>query len=269
MGIGLSEYRAAIGRFAGVAEKAGRGGKKKWKERNRGKRRNIEKREELKVKMPDQVKHSNRSGSLEGWRRRDESYDVEERSKSLNQKSKIRSGAPRQQTQSRCPAPRRKEKNVITDDIFKNACIACKTEMFGQKWQRGRTRKADEEKLCPHAHTNRGTFEISQLKTFICLAISVWLTFERALFVVVQMLLIRSGIETNPGPTDENNSICCDASQHVKRVKSNFRAKLEQDTINRTVIKAEDTGIYEKRYHKRWSAEHNVDTVDTVFAIHC
>ena len=199
----MSEYRAVIGSFAGVAAKAGQGRKKKWKERKREKRRNIEKKEEMMVKMPDQVKHSKRSRSLKIRKGRDESIDIGQRSKSLNQKGKIRSVANRPRTKSQCPVLIRKEKNMIADDNFKNACTACKTEMFDRNWQRGRARETSKENVCPHMDKKRRALESNQLKLFTCLALSTWFMLERAMLAVVQMLLIRSGIETNPGPAHE------------------------------------------------------------------
>ena len=74
---------------------------------------------------------------------------------------------------------------------------------------------------------------------------------ERAIIAVVQMLLVRSGIETNPGPTNGNNSACCNASQHFNRVKNtivkaqnNFHSKVTQDTLSKKVIDIETTGNY-------------------------
>ena len=74
---------------------------------------------------------------------------------------------------------------------------------------------------------------------------------ERALSAVVQMLLLRSGIETNPGPTIENDSPCCNASQHFNRVKNtiakaknNFKSKVTPDTLSKRVIEIEETGDY-------------------------
>ena len=63
------------------------------------------------------------------------------------------------------------------------------------------------------------------------------------------MLLIRSGIETNPGPTNGDDSPCCNASQHFNRVKNtiakaqnNFKSKVTPDTLSKKVIEIEETG---------------------------
>ena len=74
---------------------------------------------------------------------------------------------------------------------------------------------------------------------------------ERAIIAVVQMLLVRSGIETNPGPTNGDDSPCCNASQHFNRVKNtmakiqrNFKTKVTSDTLSKKVIEIEETGDY-------------------------
>ena len=72
------------------------------------------------------------------------------------------------------------------------------------------------------------------------------------MIAVIQMLLVRSGIETNPGPTTtEDDSPCCNASQHFNRVKNtmakaqnNFQSKVTQDTLSKKVIELEETGDY-------------------------
>ena len=67
-----------------------------------------------------------------------------------------------------------------------------------------------------------------------------------------EMLLVRSGIETNPGPTSPADSSCCNAFQHFKRVKNqmkkaqeSFQSKVTQDTLTKKVIEIEETGISE------------------------
>ena len=67
---------------------------------------------------------------------------------------------------------------------------------------------------------------------------------EYALTTVVQMLLVRSGIETNPGP------FCCSAGQHFNRVnntkktvKEKFQSRLTQSTLTSKNIEIVDTGI--------------------------
>ena len=71
------------------------------------------------------------------------------------------------------------------------------------------------------------------------------------MIAVVQMLLVRSGIETNPGPTNGNDFPCCQANQHFNRVKNtivkaqnNFQSKVTQETLSKKVIDIEETGNY-------------------------
>ena len=129
--------------------------------------------------------------------------------------------------------------------------------MFNQRWQRGRSTKyirqayqrSRQEKFCPHAEEK--TFsETNQLCFFTCAAIAECFMLEQGLSAVVQMLLLRSGIESNPGPTKEDDSPCCNASQHFNRVKNtmtkaqnSFQSKVTPDTLSKKVIEIEETGI--------------------------
>ena len=73
---------------------------------------------------------------------------------------------------------------------------------------------------------------------------------EFAIFGVIQMLLVMSGIETNPGPpSSATNAVCCNANQHFNRVrrviedvKSNFRTKVSPDTLTKPVIEIHEGG---------------------------
>ena len=204
------------------------------------------------------------SGSLDRWKGRDKSHDVAQRGKSL---SHLREGRHRIRTtllsrsKSRSLNRARKEKSNAITDTFKDACTACKTDMFDQRWQRGRSRKkigqaserSRQERFCPYAEKgSRVTcIDPNYLCFFTRAALAECLMLERALSAVVQMLLLRSGIETNPGPTNENNSPCCNASQHFNRVKNtiakaqqNFQSKVTSDTLNKKVIEIEETGNY-------------------------
>ena len=166
---------------------------------------------------------------------------------------------------------RPEEAKKINDDIFSNACIACKTDLFDQMRKRGRAAKTLKNNVCPHTEqkpTNAECLvEEKKAKLFACFAISVWFTLERAVTAIVRMLLVRSGIETNPGPTNEsnsdnssnetkdgptneNNTICCNASQHFNRVKNtiaktqkNFVSKVLHDSLSKKVIEVEETGM--------------------------
>ena len=72
---------------------------------------------------------------------------------------------------------------------------------------------------------------------------------EFDIFGLVQMLLVMSGIETNPGPATGTNSSCCNTSQHFNRVKrviadvqSNFRTKVSADTLTKPAIEIHEAG---------------------------
>ena len=65
---------------------------------------------------------------------------------------------------------------------------------------------------------------------------------EFAISGIIQLLLVMSGIETNPGPPAPANSSCCNANQHFNRVKRviadaprNFRTKLVPGTLTKVV----------------------------------
>ena len=65
---------------------------------------------------------------------------------------------------------------------------------------------------------------------------------EFAISGIIQLLLVMSGIETNPGPPAPPNSSCCNANQHFNRVKRviadaprNFRTKLVPGTLTKVV----------------------------------
>ena len=109
------------------------------------------------------------------------------------------------------------------------------TAVNGQQQRTKKTRDIEETKL--HFLTS--------------VVASGCLLLEQAIFTVIQMLLVRAGIETNPGPTSPTNPTCCNAFQHFKRVrntiekaKENFKSKVTQDTLTKKVIEIEETGEY-------------------------
>ena len=72
---------------------------------------------------------------------------------------------------------------------------------------------------------------------------------EFDIFGLVQMLLVMSGIETNPGPATSTNPSCCNTSQHFNRVKRviadvqrNFRTKVSADTLTKPAIEIHEAG---------------------------
>ena len=264
MGVGLSEYRVAIGRFAAIAVKASCRGKRKWKMPKVAKMRKG-KSEELRLERQEPI-NVKRSQSLRSEKGNGTRADIGQRSRSLNNRPKV-SGQVSSRMESQNSKKRRQEEaKKINDDIFSNACIACKTDLFDQMRKRGRAAKTLKNNVCPHTEqkpTNAECLvEEKKAKLFACFAISVWITLERAVTAVVQMLLLRSGIERNPGPTieinietnpipkNENKPFCCNASQHFNRVKNtiaktqkNFQSKVLADSLSKRVIEVEETGL--------------------------
>ena len=82
------------------------------------------------------------------------------------------------------------------------------------------------------------------------------LNLEFTLSGIIQLLLVVSGIETNPGPSDPANSPCCIGVQHINRVKrvisevqTNFRSKVEPDTLSKPAIEIYEAGNHCKDTH--------------------
>ena len=88
--------------------------------------------------------------------------------------------------------------------------------------------------------------EATELCYLTSAAFSGYFLLEQAIFTIIRMLLVRSGVETNPGPTSQT---CCLAYQHLKRVKNaiekarnNFNSKVNDDALKKKVIEIEETG---------------------------
>ena len=255
MGIGLCEYRAAIGAFAWIASNVNliwRRKSKQYKARELKDTVVKEGTEKGETSNLNKVQLRKRSRSWDGWRRRSVSRHDGERAKS-EKRSRIDDSL-----RSRSLSQRRGRENNFEEsaDNFKNACVACKTEMFTKRWRRGRAHRRIGENLCC-SHGGDGTTkeeETLQLQIFTYAAVSVCLLVEllQAIFTIIQMLLIRAGIETTPGPpTTSTSSPCCNAVQHFNRVKktiarvqNNFTSKVFQDTLTKQVIKVKETGRF-------------------------
>ena len=140
---------------------------------------------------------------------------------------------------------RRKNGSDNTAGGPKVACVQCKIDWLNHDWQRGRRKKRDkdlEQKSCCAEEVYSRARNIHYL---ICSTALECMTIEFALASVVQMLLIRSGIETNPGPS------CCSASLHFKRVNNsiataerNFQSRLTPSTLSDKNIEIVETGKY-------------------------
>ena len=267
MGIGLSEYRAAIGAFARIAVNAGFHWRSKAKKKKSSKVRVVggkERCEKGRSSYSDQVKKSDkqvkkRSRSLEGSRTRQRSRKIGQRSKTSDQTEQRERHSQRLSYRTRSQSNEKKRNKIPNKAFhsFKDSCVSCKTELFDQKYQRGRTRKREHQdrQCCSHAGEDptKKTRDIEETKLHFLTSVvaSGCLLLEQAIFSLVQMLLVRAGIETNPGPTSPTNSTCCNAFQHFKRVrntigkaKENFKSKVTQDTLTKKVIEIEETGEY-------------------------
>ena len=264
----MSEYRAAIGAFARIAVNAGFHWRSKAKQRKSSKVRVVGGKgscEKGRLSYSDRVKKSDkqvkkRSRSLEGSGTRQRSRKIGQRSKTLNQTEQREGHSQRLSSRTRSQSNEKKRKKILDaafDDSFKDSCVPCKTELFDQKCQRGRTRKREHQdrQCCSHVGEDptKKTRDIEETKLHFLTSVvaSGCLLLEQAIFTVVQMLLVRAGIETNPGPTSPTNPTCCNAFQHFKRVrntigkaKENFKSKVTQDTLTKKVIEIEETGEY-------------------------
>ena len=261
MGIGLYEYRAAIGAFAGIAARRGLRWRSKTKEQKSDKPRRVGGEERCeKGRSPNSSRLKKRGVSLDRWKTRDN--NVGQRSKTLDQREHLERSCKQVAYRPRSQSNARKRTKIpyATVDTFKNSCITCKTELFNEKWQRGRTRQRIPDQ-CKGTYRDRhcsdngegqtGGIRPAQLHFLTSAAALECFLLEQAIFSVVQMLLIRSGIETNPGPTTPTSSPCCNASQHFNRVKNtiaetqkSFRSKVTKDTLTRKVVEIEETGTY-------------------------
>ena len=236
MGIGLSEYRAAVGAFAWIAASTSLRWRSKAKSKKSSRPRAVanKERSETKVISANPVQIKKRSMSLDQCRTRERSKTVGRRSKTLNQREhgvrSCKQVAFRTRSQSHVERGKK-----IPDATFKNSCIPCKTELFKEKWERGRSCKRLSQPCKGHfSHAGEEPKRPVQLQ-----------------FLIVQMLLVRAGIETNPGPTSPTSSACCNAYQHFRRVENtiekaqnNFQSKTSQDTLTMKVIEIEETGKY-------------------------
>ena len=140
--------------------------------------------------------NQNKKGSPGRWKT---GYKVlAQRGKSTNQ---------RKSTKSHSRIPRRGNSGLgLVIDTFKNACIS--SSLLHQMCQRGKSKECQAQN-CQEIHPEdcaRGgpTKRIQQslLLDFLTGATAMQpFMLERAVAAIIQMLLVRSGIETNPGPT--------------------------------------------------------------------
>ena len=141
MGVGLSEYRASIGAFASIAVKAGSHRKTKSKQK-KPKRPKDTGEEETGEKVTKSSSASSPVGQRPLSLNERGSKDVGRRSRSLSQgRNAGRTSKLRSRSLSLV-----KRVQGVADEYFKNSCISCKTDLFNQRWQRGRCRQSVREK---------------------------------------------------------------------------------------------------------------------------
>ena len=275
----MSEYRAAVGTFAWTAANAGVRWRSKSKQKKSSKLRVVGGEGKCeKGTSSNPVQFKKRWMSVGGCKTRSKSRTVGQRSRTLNlREDRVKEShqQPAFRTRSQSPVKRRKKVPDAKIDSFKNSCILCKTYLFDQKWQRGRRHKRTREtykgdRHCSHIgegptnllgdviratqlrSTNKmGDIGATHLHFLTSVAAFECLLLELAIFTIVQMLLVKAGIETNPGPTSPTSSVCCNAYQHFRRVENtiekaqnNFQSKVTQDTLTKKVIEIEETGEY-------------------------
>ena len=198
----MSEYRAVIGRFAAVARHLQLYQKTKSKHL---------KSKRVKEKSGDtspneqllKTARFNRScGSLERWARRRRRSLSKQRSTTCGPQSKrdqIRKRSSARKRSQSC-AKRREIGPSLNTQNLKDACTRCRIDWVSQGFQRGRRAKTQiGRKQCCTLRSNETDIETRNLRRFTCMAVSECVLMELAIVAVVQMLLIRSGIETNPG----------------------------------------------------------------------
>ena len=257
----MSEYRVAIGAFAWIAANTGlRWRSKSTKQKKSSKLRAVGGEGKCeKGTLSNPVHFKKRWMSLDRCKTRSRSKTVGQRSQTLNQRGeRVRESSQQGgfRTRSQSHVRRRKRIPDANVDSFKNSCIPCKTYLFDQVWQRGRRheRTGEKYKADKHcSHIGKGplnkTGDIGAA-TYLHFLTSGCLLLEQTIFSIVQVLLVRAGIETNPGPTSPTSSACCNAYQHFRRVENtiektqnNFQSKATPETLTKKVIEIEETGI--------------------------
>ena len=209
MGVGLAEYRAVIGRFAVVArhQQLRRRTKTKPAKSNKVKEKHGETTKAPKEELFKSEKLNRSWGSVDRWETGRKRRDSKLRSStctpwSTRQDTRRTWPSPRERSQS--SAKKRKTMFCLTKSNLKDACNACRTDWVTKECQqRGRARRGNTQKnqrqCCKSSERRSKSVETENLYLFTCLAVSecIWSALTAA--AIVQMLLIRAGIEMNPG----------------------------------------------------------------------
>ena len=218
MGVGLAQYRATIGRFAAVAFhlQLYQRSKTKHLRSKRVREKNGDDNPKEELSKSDQFNRL--CGSLDRWERTRKRRGSKLRSATYGPQPKRdhtrKTWSTRKRSQS-C-AKRRKGSFGLTTQDLKDACTRCRTNWVSQGCKRGRTRRAkaqmSRKQCCSLKGSNENDIETRNLGILTYMAVSECMLLELAIATVVQMLLIRSGIEMNPG----NFFLTSFLSQHKK-----------------------------------------------------
>ena len=248
MGVGLAEYRAAIGRFAIHAQSP----KIKLKSKLSKTQQVTEgQSEKVSTGQTFNTKFNKSGGSLNRWKTRSKSRCFGKRSKTVSPQSARRNSKKRKCLSVRVRSQsnfKRRDKGLDFAKTIQASCSACRTDWLSQECTRGRARKRrtrlDQKTCCPSGSYESNNKKEKNVFFMTCIAAFECIMLEYILSLVVRMLLIRSGIETNPGP------FCCSAGQHFNRVnktrktvKEKFQSRLTQTTLTSKTIEIVETGI--------------------------
>ena len=139
-------------------------------------------------------------GSRDRWKTRYKSKNIVQRSISSN---------PRKSAKSHSHVPQRRSTFLsLIIDTFKNVCVSqsFQSSLAHHMFQRSKTKECNEQN-CQEIHLEKwakgGSTKRIQpnILHFLTTAAAVQcFMLERVIAAIVQMLLVRSGIETNPGP---------------------------------------------------------------------
>ena len=205
MGVGLAQYRAVIGRFAFVAFHLQLYHKTKTKhlKSKRVKEKKAATSPNEQLLKSDRFNRS--CGSLDRWATTRKRRNSKQRSTTCSPQSKrdhIRKRSSARKRSQSCAKRRKLGPRLKTQDL-KDACTRCRIDWVSQGFKRGRTRRGKAQigrkQCCALRRSQETDIGTRNLGIFTCMVVSEYILMEVAVATVVQMLLIRSGIEMNPG----------------------------------------------------------------------
>ena len=203
--MGLGQYRAIIGRFAAVALHLQLFHKTKTKHLKSKRVKEKKAATSPKEQLLKSDRFNRSCGSLDRWATTRKRRNSKQRSTTCSPQSKrdhIRKRSSARKRSQSCAKRRKLGPRLKTQDL-KDACTRCRIDWVSQGFKRGRTRRAKAQigrkQCCTLRESKKADIETRNLGIFTCMAVSECILMEVAVATVVQMLLIRSGIEMNPG----------------------------------------------------------------------